>query len=86
MTIKTLITCYILSELSRIEDEKTQHKNNIRYRNIDICDTFEYTLLLNREECFRTFASNILNIIKISSDAETIEKDIEEYIKSRGKI
>ena len=85
MTRKELILSYILAELSRIENDKKIFMARFRFRSVSINDLYELLFILIREETFREFSSNILNLIKIYCTSDDLEVQLNEYLKKDDK-
>lgn len=85
MTRKEYILSYILAELSRIENDKKIFMARFRFRSVSINDLYELFFILIREETFREFSSNILNLMKIYCTSDDLEVQLNEYLKKDDK-
>lgn len=65
---KALLKAWILNESQRIDNELTERRNRIRFRDIDICDCLEMLLILQRRNDFEEFARTMYRLLHLEED------------------
>lgn len=62
---RALLKAWIVNESQRIENELTERRNRIRFRDIDICDCLEMMLIIQRKNDFEEFAMTMYRLLHL---------------------
>lgn len=60
---------YILFEMTRLEQDVQQLRQNLRYRDVDVVDCMELMLALERLVVFKQFSGNVIQLLKLRGNS-----------------
>lgn len=60
---------YILFEMTRLEQDVQQLRQNLRYRDVDVVDCMELMLALERLVVFKQFSGNVIHLLKLRGNS-----------------